>query len=66
MNINEEPVDEVKEALIAFFERQGGHKSVADVTGVNPQQLYYIVTGRNDPTCFNPSYRGLAFRIVGG
>lgn len=55
MKIDEEPVDEIKEALIAFFDRQKepkreGYKVVAEQIDVNPQQLYYIISGRNAPT----------------
>ncbi len=48
--IKDETVDEVTSALIAFFDRKGGHTPVANKIGVNPQQLYYIITGRNAPT----------------
>lgn len=48
--IKDETVDEVTSALVAFFDRKGGHIPVANKIGVNPQQLYYIITGRNAPT----------------
>lgn len=50
MKIQEEPIDEVKIALVSFFEREGGYSEVAKVIGGNAQQLHYIVSGRNDPT----------------
>ncbi len=54
--VSDESVEEVRAALIAFFERQGdgdankGYKAVAKETGINAQQLYYIISDRNDPT----------------
>lgn len=54
--VRDESLTEVTEALISFFSRQGdgdqnkGYKAVADFVGVNRQQLYYIISGRNEPT----------------
>ncbi|MGF7213890.1 transposase-like protein [Spirosoma lacussanchae] len=49
-NIKEVVVDEVTAALCAFLERKGGYQTVAREMGVNPQHLYYVISGRNKPT----------------
>lgn len=48
--VRDTSLDEVATALASFFTREGGYQEVAKKTGINPQQLYYILSGRNAPT----------------
>lgn len=51
MEVLNEPLDQIADALREFFARtEGGYNAVAKAIDVNPQRLYYIISGRNKPT----------------